>query len=179
MYLVWIREKQCPMRISKIFKINDAPTITTPPSEKYTLSWVFLICYSAPSPWNLDSAVLIPSAFIAGQRSLGSHNDNFVSLFRQFFPIFNSIVLSKISLKCDRKIISQLDRCLYLTIYLIIKCPWQKERLWSRILSDVKFVVFLWPGINKINVDHGVRHNQYLWQPGNFFLCSTNSSWSC
>ncbi len=28
-----------------------------------------------------------------------------------------------------------------------------KERLCSRILSDVKFVVFLWPGINKINVD--------------------------
>ncbi len=33
-----------------------------------------------PSPGNLDSAVLIPSAFIAGQRSLGSHNDKFVSL---------------------------------------------------------------------------------------------------
>ncbi len=28
-----------------------------------------------------------------------------------------------------------------------------KERLCSRILSDVKFAVFLWPGINKINVD--------------------------
>ncbi len=60
-----------------------------------------------------------------------------------------------------------------LSIYLIIKCPWQKERLCSRILSDVKFAVFLWPGINKINVDHGVRYNQYPWQPGNFFLCST------
>ncbi len=86
---------------------------------KKTLHTVF-------SPGNLDSAVLIPSAFIAGQRSLGSHNDKFVSLFRQFSPVFNSIVLSKISLKCDRKNISQLDRKSYLTIYLIIKCPWQK-----------------------------------------------------
>ncbi len=40
------------------------------------------------SPENLDSAVLIPSAFIAGQRSLGSHNDKFVSLSRQFLPCF-------------------------------------------------------------------------------------------
>ncbi len=66
------------------------------------------------SPGNLDSAVLIPPAFmfIAGQRSLGSHNDKFLSLFRQFPPVFNSIVLSKISLKFDRKIISQLDRSL-------------------------------------------------------------------
>ncbi len=28
-----------------------------------------------------------------------------------------------------------------------------KERLCSRILSDVKFAVFLWHGINKINAD--------------------------
>ncbi len=28
-----------------------------------------------------------------------------------------------------------------------------KERLCSRILLDVNFAVFLWPGINKINVD--------------------------
>ncbi len=28
-----------------------------------------------------------------------------------------------------------------------------KERLSSRILSDVKFANFMWPGINKINVD--------------------------
>ena len=28
-----------------------------------------------------------------------------------------------------------------------------KERHCSRILSDVKVAVFLWPGINKINVD--------------------------
>ncbi len=64
------------------------------------------------SPRNLDSVVLKPSAFIAGQQSLGSHNDKFVSLFCQFSPVFNSIVLSKISLKCDRKYISQLDRSL-------------------------------------------------------------------
>ncbi len=68
--------------------------------------------WSHSSPGNLDSAVLIPSAFIAGQRSLGSHNDKFVSLFRHFPPVFNLIVLSKISLKCDRKNISQLDRSL-------------------------------------------------------------------
>ncbi len=28
-----------------------------------------------------------------------------------------------------------------------------KEKLCSHILSDVKFAIFLWPGINKINVD--------------------------
>ncbi len=28
-----------------------------------------------------------------------------------------------------------------------------KERICSRILSDVKFAIFLWLGINKINVD--------------------------
>ncbi len=67
---------------------------------------------SGPSPGNLDSAVLIPSAFIAGQRSLGSHIDKFVSLFRQFSQGFNSIVLSKTFLKCDRKNISQLDQSL-------------------------------------------------------------------
>ncbi len=60
------------------------------------------------------------------------------------------------------------------------KMFWAKERLCSRILSDFKFAIFLWPGINNNQCrspgGHGVRHNQYPWQPGNFFLCSTNSS---
>ncbi len=140
---------------------------------------VFRLVKGLSSPGNLDSAVLIPSAFIAGQRSLGSHNDKSVSLFRQFSPVFNSIVLSKNLPKMWQKNYHSVGSKSYLTIYLIIKCPWQKESLCSRILLDINFAFFLWPGINKINVDHGVRHNQYTWQPGNFFLCSTNSSWSC
>ncbi len=44
---------------------------------------------SSSSPGNLASAVLIPSAFIAGQRSLGSHNDKFVSLSANF-PLFST-----------------------------------------------------------------------------------------
>ncbi len=44
---------------------------------------------SGGSPGNLDTAVLIPSAFIAGHRSLGSHNDKFVS-FSAKFPLFST-----------------------------------------------------------------------------------------
>ncbi len=43
---------------------------------------------------------------------LGSHNDKFVSLFRQFSPVFISTVLSKICLTVAEKNISQLHRSL-------------------------------------------------------------------
>ncbi len=49
--------------------------------------------YVTPSPGNL--ALLPPSSFITGQRRLGSYNDKFVSLCRQFSTVLNLIVLSK------------------------------------------------------------------------------------
>ncbi len=65
------------------------------------------------------------SAFITGQRSLGSHNDNLFNFFCQFSTVFNSKGFSKICLKCGRRK-SSVIWIKASSIYLYYK-PWQNK----------------------------------------------------